>query len=69
LWLPSSTLPLGFLTSSKEYAELEWPHRHPGRRGLISYCVGLVFFGTIIEAQMKHILRWQLVLRVPSSSP
>ncbi|MEH6498096.1 MAG: cytochrome-c oxidase, cbb3-type subunit I [Pseudoalteromonas distincta] len=46
------TLPLG-LTSSKEYAELEWPIDILVAVVWISYA--LVFFGTIMKRKMKHI--------------
>ena len=46
------TLPQG-LTSTKEYAELEWPIDILIAVVWISYA--LVFFGTIMKRQMKHI--------------
>lgn len=46
------TLPLGY-TSSKEYAELEWPIDLLIGAVWISYAV--VFFGTIIKRKVKHI--------------
>ncbi|HDZ57614.1 MAG TPA: cytochrome-c oxidase, cbb3-type subunit I [Pseudomonas xinjiangensis] len=46
------TLPLG-LTSTKEYAELEWPIDILIAVVWISYA--LVFFGTIMKRKMKHI--------------
>ncbi|MFO7705694.1 MAG: cytochrome-c oxidase, cbb3-type subunit I [Halopseudomonas sp.] len=50
--LAAITLPLG-LTSSKEYAELEWPIDLLIAVVWVSY--GLVFFGTIMKRKMKHI--------------
>ncbi|SDU11134.1 cytochrome-c oxidase, cbb3-type subunit I [Halopseudomonas salegens] len=50
--LAAVTLPLG-LTSSKEYAELEWPIDILIALVWVSY--GLVFFGTIMKRKMKHI--------------
>ncbi|MCL5041066.1 MAG: cytochrome-c oxidase, cbb3-type subunit I [Gammaproteobacteria bacterium] len=50
--LAAITLPLGF-TTSKEYAELEWPISILIAVVWISY--GLVFFGTIMKRKMKHI--------------
>ncbi|WJN57529.1 cytochrome-c oxidase, cbb3-type subunit I [Pseudomonas sp. SO81] len=46
------TLPLGY-TSSKEYAELEWPIDILLGVVWITYCA--VFFGTIIKRKTKHI--------------
>jgi len=46
------TLPLGF-TSSKEYAELEWPIDLLITVVWVSYAV--VFFGTIAKRRVKHI--------------
>ena len=46
------TLPLGY-TSSKEYAELEWPIDILIALVWVSYAV--VFFGTIVKRQVKHI--------------
>jgi cytochrome c oxidase cbb3-type subunit 1 len=46
------TLPLGY-TSSKEYAELEWPIDLLIGAVWISYAV--VFFGTIVQRKVKHI--------------
>ena len=46
------TLPMG-LTSTKEYAELEWPIDILIAVVWISYA--LVFFGTIMKRKMKHI--------------
>jgi len=46
------TLPLGY-TSSKEYAELEWPIDLLIGVVWISYAV--VFFGTIVKRRVKHI--------------
>ncbi|GAA3950232.1 cytochrome-c oxidase, cbb3-type subunit I [Allohahella marinimesophila] len=46
------TLPLGY-TSSKEYAELEWPIDILLAIVWISYAV--VFFGTVVKRKMKHI--------------
>nr|MDJ0881983.1 cytochrome-c oxidase, cbb3-type subunit I [Gammaproteobacteria bacterium] len=46
------TLPLGY-TSSKEYAELEWPIDLLIGAVWVSYAV--VFFGTIAKRQVKHI--------------
>ncbi|SEK78748.1 cytochrome c oxidase cbb3-type subunit 1 [Atopomonas hussainii] len=46
------TLPLGY-TSSKEYAELEWPIDILIAVVWISYA--LVFFGTVIKRKTKHI--------------
>ncbi len=50
--LAAITLPLG-LTSSKEYAELEWPVDLLITLVWVSYA--LVFFGTIIKRKVKHI--------------
>ncbi|QJD57799.1 cytochrome-c oxidase, cbb3-type subunit I [Pseudomonas sp. gcc21] len=46
------TLPLG-LTSTKEYAELEWPIDILIALVWVTY--GVVFFGTIMKRKMKHI--------------
>ena len=46
------TLPLG-LTSSKEYAELEWPIDI--LITLVWVCYAIVFFGTIVKRRVKHI--------------
>jgi cytochrome c oxidase cbb3-type subunit 1 len=46
------TLPLG-ITSSKEYAELEWPIDILIAVVWVSYAV--VFFGTIVKRKVKHI--------------
>ncbi|PLW68115.1 cytochrome-c oxidase, cbb3-type subunit I [Pseudohalioglobus lutimaris] len=46
------TLPLG-LTSSKEYAELEWPIDILITIVWVSYAV--VFFGTLVKRKVKHI--------------
>jgi len=50
--LAAITLPLG-LTSSKEYAELEWPIDLLIAVVWVSYAV--VFFGTILKRKIKHI--------------
>jgi cytochrome c oxidase cbb3-type subunit 1 len=50
--LAAITLPLG-ITSSKEYAELEWPIDILITLVWVSYA--LVFFGTIIKRKVKHI--------------
>ena len=50
--LAAITLPLGF-TSSKEYAELEWPIDILITLVWVSYAV--VFFGTIMKRKVKHI--------------
>jgi len=50
--LAAVTLPLGY-TSSKEYAELEWPIDILITVVWVSYA--LVFFGTIIKRKTKHI--------------
>ncbi|PKM04969.1 MAG: cytochrome-c oxidase, cbb3-type subunit I [Gammaproteobacteria bacterium HGW-Gammaproteobacteria-6] len=50
--LAAITLPLGF-TGSKEYAELEWPIDILIAVVWVSYAI--VFFGTIMKRQMKHI--------------
>ncbi|GGE45166.1 cbb3-type cytochrome c oxidase subunit I [Halopseudomonas oceani] len=50
--LAAVTLPMG-LTSSKEYAELEWPIDILIAVVWVSYA--LVFFGTIMKRKMKHI--------------
>ncbi len=46
------TLPMGF-TSSKEYAELEWPLDILITLVWVAYAV--VFFGTIVKRRVKHI--------------
>jgi cytochrome c oxidase cbb3-type subunit 1 len=50
--LAAITLPLG-ITSSKEYAELEWPIDILITLVWVSYAV--VFFGTIMKRRVKHI--------------
>ncbi len=50
--LAAITLPLG-MTSSKEYAELEWPIDILIAIVWVSYAV--VFFGTIMKRKVKHI--------------
>ncbi|HEY8330315.1 MAG TPA: cbb3-type cytochrome c oxidase subunit I, partial [Pseudomonas sp.] len=50
--LAAVTLPLGF-TSSKEYAELEWPVDILITIVWVAYAV--VFFGTIMQRKAKHI--------------
>jgi cytochrome c oxidase cbb3-type subunit I len=50
--LAAVTLPLGF-TSSKEYAELEWPIDLLITAVWVAYA--LVFFGTIVKRKTKHI--------------
>jgi len=50
--LAAITLPLGY-TSSKEYAELEWPIDILITLVWVSYA--LVFFGTVIKRKTKHI--------------
>jgi cytochrome c oxidase cbb3-type subunit 1 len=50
--LAAITLPLGY-TSSKEYAELEWPIDILIAVVWVSYA--LVFFGTIVKRKTKHI--------------
>ncbi|MDZ7751645.1 MAG: cytochrome-c oxidase, cbb3-type subunit I [Gammaproteobacteria bacterium] len=50
--LAAITLPLGF-TSSKEYAELEWPIDILITLVWVSYAI--VFFGTIVKRRQKHI--------------
>jgi len=50
--LAAITLPLG-ITSSKEYAELEWPIDILITVVWVSYA--LVFFGTIMKRKVKHI--------------
>ena len=50
--LAAISLPMGF-TSSKEYAELEWPIDILLAVVWISY--GVVFFGTIVKRKAKHI--------------
>ena len=46
------TLPLG-ITSSKEYAELEWPIDI--LLGIVWVCYAIVFFGTIVKRKVPHI--------------
>ena len=46
------TLPMGY-TSSKEYAELEWPIDI--LLGVVWLCYVAVFFGTILKRKTKHI--------------
>ena len=46
------TLPMGF-TSSKEYAELEWPIDL--LLGIVWIAYAVVFFGTIVKRKTKHI--------------
>ncbi|HLU76649.1 MAG TPA: cytochrome-c oxidase, cbb3-type subunit I [Burkholderiales bacterium] len=46
------TLPLG-ITSSKEYAELEWPIDI--LLAIVWVCYGIVFFGTIAKRKVPHI--------------
>jgi cytochrome c oxidase cbb3-type subunit 1 len=46
------TLPLG-LTTSKEYAELEWPIDIAIAVVWVAY--GIVFFGTLVKRKVKHI--------------
>src|SRR5690554_5490856 len=50
--LAAITLPLGY-TSSKEYAELEWPIDILIAVVWISY--GIVFFGTLVKRKVSHI--------------
>ncbi len=50
--LAAITLPLG-ITSSKEYAELEWPIDILITVVWVTYAV--VFFGTIVQRKIKHI--------------
>jgi cytochrome c oxidase cbb3-type subunit I len=50
--LAAITLPLG-LTTSKEYAELEWPIYILSALVWVSY--GIVFFGTIVKRRTPHI--------------
>ena len=50
--LAAITLPLG-ITTSKEYAELEWPIDILITLVWVSYA--LVFFGTIVKRRVKHI--------------
>lgn len=50
--LAAITLPLG-ITSSKEYAELEWPIDL--LITVVWVCYGIVFFGTIIKRKIPHI--------------
>jgi hypothetical protein len=58
--LAAITLPLGY-TSSKEYAELEWPIDILITVVWVTYAV--VFFGTMCQAQDQAHLCGQLVLR------
>lgn len=46
------TLPMGY-TSTKEYAELEWPIDI--LLGIVWVCYGIVFFGTIMRRKTPHI--------------
>jgi len=50
--LAAITLPLGY-TTSKEYAELEWPIDI--LIAVVWVCVGVVFFGTIARRKVAHI--------------
>ena len=50
--LAAITLPLGY-TSSKEYAELEWPIDILITLVWVSYAI--VFFGTIVKRKVKHV--------------
>jgi cytochrome c oxidase cbb3-type subunit 1 len=50
--LAAITLPLG-ITTTKEYAELEWPIDLLIAAVWVSY--GIVFFGTIVKRQTSHI--------------
>ncbi len=50
--LAAITLPLG-MTQGKEYAELEWPIDILITLVWVAY--GIVFFGTIVKRQMRHI--------------
>lgn len=50
--LAAITLPLG-LTTTKEYAELEWPIDILIAISWVAY--GVVFFGTIVKRRVKHI--------------
>jgi cytochrome c oxidase cbb3-type subunit 1 len=50
--LAAITLPLG-LTSSKEYAELEWPIDI--LITLVWVCYAVLFFGTVVKRKVKHI--------------
>jgi cytochrome c oxidase cbb3-type subunit 1 len=50
--LAAITLPLG-ITQSKEYAELEWPIDL--LIAVVWVVYGIVFFGTIVRRQVKHI--------------
>ncbi|MDO8696233.1 MAG: cbb3-type cytochrome c oxidase subunit I, partial [Pseudomonas sp.] len=50
--LAAITLPLG-MTSSKEYAELEWPIDILIAIVWVSYAI--VFFGTVVKRKVKHI--------------
>ncbi|MGT2492601.1 cbb3-type cytochrome c oxidase subunit I [Cupriavidus basilensis] len=54
------TLPMGF-TSSKEYAELEWPIDILITLVWVAYAI--VFFGTIMKRKTRPYLCGQLVLR------
>jgi cytochrome c oxidase cbb3-type subunit 1 len=50
--LAAITLPLG-ITSSKEYAELEWPIDL--LIAVVWVCYGVVFFGTLARRRIRHI--------------
>ena len=50
--LAEITLPLGY-TSSKEYAELEWPIDILITLVWVSYAI--VFFGTVVKRKVKHV--------------
>jgi cytochrome c oxidase cbb3-type subunit 1 len=50
--LAAITLPLG-LTSSKEYAELEWPIDI--LIAVVWVCYAILFFGTVMKRKMSHI--------------
>ena len=50
--LAAITLPLGY-TSSKEYAELEWPIDILITLVWVSYAI--VFFGTVVKRKVKHV--------------
>ncbi|MFV0477244.1 MAG: cytochrome-c oxidase, cbb3-type subunit I [Parahaliea sp.] len=50
--LAAITLPLGY-TSSKEYAELEWPIDI--LIAVVWICYAIVFFGTIVKRKVSHI--------------
>ncbi|OTF07645.1 cytochrome C oxidase Cbb3, partial [Pseudomonas aeruginosa] len=50
--LAAISLPLGY-TSSKEYAELEWPIDILITVVWVAYAV--VFFGTLVKRKVKHI--------------